>query len=249
MADHTTPGAVILIPARLASERFPRKVLASETGKPLIQHVYEAASRAASAARVVIATDADEVHEAVRAFGGESVMTDAAHPNGTSRLAQAATLLDLPDESIVVNVQGDEPEIEPAVIDAAVAALGDAPMSTVGSPFAADEDPANPNIVKVVAGQDGRALYFSRALVPHDRDNTGHAAATPTKHVGLYVYRRDFLQTYSTLPPTPLEQTEKLEQLRVLEHGYRINVAICQTRHHGIDTPEQYAAFVERTRD
>jgi 3-deoxy-manno-octulosonate cytidylyltransferase (CMP-KDO synthetase) len=241
-------SAIAIIPARLGSTRFPRKVLANATGKTLIQHVWEAAKRAKSLGRVVIATDADEVRDAVRAFGGESVMTRPDHPNGTSRLAQAAHDLGLSDSAIVVNVQGDEPELEPGAIDAAVAALESsaAEVATIASPFAPGEDPANPNLVKVVTAANGNALYFSRSLVPHPR--SGGLALGPRRHVGLYVYRVGFLKSYATLPPTPLEQTEMLEQLRVLEHGHRIAVAefVCSTA--GIDTPEQYHAFVERYR-
>lgn len=277
--------ATILIPARLGSTRFPAKVLADKTGKPLVQHVYEAAKRSACATRVVVATDSDRVMAAVRNFGGEAVMTRADHPNGTSRLAEAAALLGLAPDSVVVNVQGDEPELEPAVIDAAVHSLVSSgePMATVASPFAfpttPDNDPANPNIVKVVLSVKGTALYFSRALIPFDRDDKRGPATTqsldrsvapslasslaatlvpspattvpssvsaPLRHVGLYVYRRAFLDTYLALPSTPLERSEQLEQLRVLEHGYQIAVAIVESAQAGIDTVEQYEAFVKR---
>ena len=149
---------------------------------------------------------------------------------------------------IILNVQGDEPEIEPRVIDELVAGLQadpQAPMATLASDFAADEDPANPNIVKLVIthGPHPRALYFSRSLIPFDRDRRG---IKPLKHPGLYAYRRDFLLHYVTLPPTPLEQAEQLEQLRALEHGFPIAVVRTTVRHHGIDTPEQYEEFVRR---
>ena len=149
----------------------------------------------------------------------------------------------------MVNVQGDEPEVDPHVIDAAVAKLIDsnAEVATVASPFQPGEDPANPNIVKAVVGSTGLALYFSRSRIPFHREG-GSAESAPLKHVGLYVYRAGFLKTYAALPSTPLERTEVLEQLRVLEHGYRIAVAICDVSSTGIDTPEQYAAFVERMR-
>lgn len=237
-----------IIPARLASSRFPNKVLAAETGKPLIQHVWESTRRARSLSRVVIAVDDERVLAAARAFGAEAVMTDVAHPNGSSRLAQAARLLNLAPDALVVNVQGDEPEIEAGVVDAAVeiARSSGADVATIASPFAAGEDPTNPNIVKVVVGRNARALYFSRSLIPHPRE--GGIRAAPLKHVGLYVYRAAFLATYVTLPATPLEQTEMLEQLRVLEHGHSIAVAVRDVRAQGIDTPEQYAAFVARHR-
>lgn len=245
-------GAIAIIPARLGSTRFPGKVLAAETGKPMVQHVAEAAEKAASISRVVVACDEERIAEALKPFGTEIVMTRRDHPNGTSRLHEAADKLGLAPDAIVVNVQGDEPEIEPSVIDAAVSALvgSGEPVATVGSPFAAGEDPANPNIVKVVCrpGADGvaRALLFSRARVPFVRDPGEPGAVEPLKHVGLYVYRAGFLGEYVGWPETPLERTEKLEQLRVLEHGLGIAVAVLLTSHHGIDTPEQYAQFVAR---
>ena len=243
--------AIAILPARLGSTRFPRKVLASRTGKPLIQHVWEQTRRAASLSRVVVATDEREVHDIVLGFGGESVLTSPSHPNGSSRLAEAASILGVPPEALVVNVQGDEPEMDPAVIDAAVALArtSGAEVSTVASPLAPHEAFDNPNIVKVVMRADGMALYFSRAKVPFPRE--GGAAGTPEaapvlKHIGLYVYRAAFLRTYVTLPPTPLERTEMLEQLRVLEHGYRIAVAVQRCDLVGVDSPEQYEAFVKR---
>lgn len=236
--------AIAIIPARYASQRFPGKVLADRTGKPLIRHVYEQVRRAGRVGRVIVATDDRRVLEAVEAFGGEAVMSRGEHPNGTSRIAEVAAGLDAP---VIVNVQADEPEIEPTLIDAAIRCLDehrDCPVATLASPFAGDEDPADPNIVKVVVDAAGRALYFSRALIPYDRD--GDASSRPLKHVGMYVYRREFLPAFARLAPTPLERTEQLEQLRVLEHGHRIAVEIVDARHHGIDTPEQYEAFVRR---
>lgn len=247
-----TPTAIAIIPARLASTRLPRKVLLDRTGKPLIEHVVEQARQAERVRRVIVATDDAEVAGAVRAFGGEVVFTRSDHPNGTSRLAEVVAGLPADEfepacRDIVVNVQGDEPEIEPAVIDALIAGFAadpDAPMATLASPFADDEDPANPSIVKLITNQRGRAMYFSRSLIPFDRDKTGDV--TPLKHPGLYAYSRDFLLRYVELLPTPLEQAEKLEQLRALEHGYAITVVPVETSHHGIDTPEQYESFVAR---
>ena len=242
--------ATIIIPARLGSTRFPGKVLADRTGRPMIRHVYEAAARARSAGRVVVATDEKRVADAVAGFGGEAVMTSRDHPNGTSRLAEAARTLELPADSIVVNVQGDEPELEPELVDASVQVLLSKPwpVATVALPFQPDENAADPNLVKVVLRENGSALYFSRALIPHRRDAAG-AAATPMKHVGLYAYRRHFLDTYLSLRPTDLERSEQLEQLRVLGHGYDIGVAVGSGRSFGgIDTPEQYEAFVARWR-
>jgi 3-deoxy-manno-octulosonate cytidylyltransferase (CMP-KDO synthetase) len=233
------------------SSRFPGKVLACRTGKPLIQHVYERASQATLIKRIIVAADDERIVDAVKAFGGEAVMTRRDHPNGTTRIAEAAANLDAP---IIVNVQGDEPEIEPALIDRAIQALIDHPdcvISTLASPFAPDENPENPNIVKVVVDQHDRAMYFSRSLIPFVRDANDDRAkksGASLKHVGLYVYRREFLNVYASLSSTPLEQAEKLEQLRVLEHGHRIAVAIGEAHFHGIDTPEQYDAFVQRSK-
>jgi 3-deoxy-manno-octulosonate cytidylyltransferase (CMP-KDO synthetase) len=245
-------GAVAVIPARLGSTRFPGKVLADQTGRPLIQHVFEAVRGATALSRVVIATDDQRVMNAAAEFGAEAVLTGTHHPNGTSRIAEAAEKLGLTADQIVVNVQGDEPELDPRAIDAAVAALiagepdAGAVVGTVASPMDATDDPADPNIVKVVLDQRGCALYFSRSPVPFDRDRT--RAVTYLRHIGMYVYRRRFLDEYVRLSPTPLEQAEQLEQLRVLEHGHRIAVAQHSTRHVGIDTPDQYAAFVARWR-
>lgn len=251
----STAGAVprervtAIIPARMGSTRFPGKVLASKTGRPLIQHVYEAASRACCVGQVVVATDDRRVMEAVAGFGGRAVLTRADHASGTSRLAEAAGLLGLGADQIVVNVQGDEPELEPGFIDAAVAALvgSGAPMATIAVPFGAGEDAGNPNLVKVVRALDGTALYFSRSVIPYVRDPG--AWSPPLCHVGLYVYRRAFLDVYTSLAATELERVESLEQLRVLAHGHRVAVAVMDERGFGgIDTAEQYEAFVERWR-
>lgn len=242
------PSIVAIIPARLASTRLPNKVLLDRTGKPLIRHVYEATKKARVLSRVVVAADHPSIRDAVLGFGGECVMTRVDHPNGTSRLAEAARKLRLADHDIVVNVQGDEPEMEKSFIAAAVGALRktDAEAATVALPFAAGEDPANPNIVKVVTAKSGRALYFSRSLIPFVRD-LQTKADPPLRHVGLYVYRVGFLKRYVKLAPAPLEKAESLEQLRVLWHGHAMAVAVCSGRAPaGIDTPEQYDAFVER---
>jgi 3-deoxy-manno-octulosonate cytidylyltransferase (CMP-KDO synthetase) len=234
---------IAVIPARLGSTRLPRKLLADQTGKPLIQYVVDRALQARRIDRVIVAADHPDFQDAVR--GADVVLTSPDHPNGTSRIAEVAASLDAP---IIVNVQGDEPEIDPAVIDQLVEGLiadPDAPMATLASDFADDENPADPNIVKLIVDQRGRAIYFSRSVIPFDRDGIGHR---PLKHPGLYAYRREFLLTYVTLPATPLEQTEKLEQLRAIEHGYRIAVIKTTVRHHGIDTAEQYADFVRRIR-
>ena len=248
------PRTVGVIPARLASSRFPEKVLAAETGKPLIVHVLEQARKARSLDDIVVAADHPRIVAAVEAAGGKAVLTREDHPNGTSRLAEVAQKV---AAEVFVNVQGDEPEIEPEVIDAAVELLHASPwadVATVATPFAADEDPNNPNLVKVVCGEGGRALYFSRAPIPFHRDAArmaqtgGRPRATPLRHVGLYVYRTSFLPTFVSWPPSALEETESLEQLRVLEHGHGIAVAIRTVTSQGIDTPEQYAEFVRRDR-
>lgn len=240
------PRATAIIPARLGSERFPQKVLASDTGTPLIVHVCESAARASRVERVIVAAGEPEIVDAVTCAGFEAVLTRADHQTGTSRVAEVAETLDASDESIVVNVQGDEPEIEPGVIDAAIRAIStsDAPVATIATPFDASDEIANPNIVKAVVDRSGHALLFSRSVIPFDRDGT--AGVQRLRHVGLYVYRRWFLSKIAELAPTPLEQAERLEQLRFLEHGYRIAVAIEEANGVGIDTPEQYAAFVKR---
>jgi 3-deoxy-manno-octulosonate cytidylyltransferase (CMP-KDO synthetase) len=255
----STAPAIAVIPARYGSSRFPGKPLADKTGKPLIQHVVERVRLAKRISRVILATDDQRIFDAAQQFGCEAVMTRSDHPNGTSRIAEVVEGLTQPSGSdgegqVIVNVQGDEPQIEPSVIDELVDGLlaepadGGAPMATLASTFAHDEDPHDPNIVKlVVARIDGRlrAMYFSRSLIPYDRGHApAGAVAKPLKHPGLYAYRRDFLLRYVQLAPTPLEQTEQLEQLRALEHGYAIAVVMADVRHHGIDTPEQYEAFV-----
>lgn len=242
-------ATVAIIPARLASSRLPRKVLLSETGKPLIAHVVESARRSTALNRVVVAADDQEISDALRPYDVEVVLTDPDHPNGTSRLAQAAALLGLADDDIIVNVQGDEPELDPALIDAAVDALtrSGEPMGTLVSPMQPGDDPADPNLVKAVlrTHEDGvrRAVYFSRAPVPFDRDGDG---VDRYKHAGLYVYRRAFLTRFAAWPESSLERAERLEQLRAVEAGVAISVAIRPFVHKGIDTPEDYRAFVAR---
>lgn len=236
---------VAVIPARMASTRFPGKPLANLTGRPMIQHVVERARLCVCLDDVVVATDDDRIADAVRAFGCAVVMTSPDHPNGTSRIAEATRNI---DADLIVNIQGDEPEVEPMLVDAAVEALlGDpaASVSTAASPFLPNEDPTDRRLVKVVVGISGRALYFSRSLIPCNRDARPDGVA-PLRHVGLYVYRRDFLAHYARLPESPLERTEMLEQLRILEHGHHIAVAVGESRSQGIDTPEQYESWARR---
>lgn len=245
-------NAVAIIPARYASTRLPGKPLLRETGKCLIQHVCEQVGRAGSISGVIVATDDERIAAAVRSFGGRAALTRADHVSGTDRVAEVAADL---DAELIVNVQGDEPEIEPTAIDRLVGLFDEQPqvrMATLACPFAADADPTNPNAVKVVVDRRGWALYFSRALIPYPRD---HAARSERGggpgwylHLGIYAYRREFLLQLAKMPPTPLEQCEKLEQLRVLENGVGIAVGIVDQAAIGIDTPEDYAAFVRRAR-
>jgi len=240
----TAMQAVGVIPARFAASRFPGKPLATIAGRPMIQHVFEGARQAASLRDVLVATDDERVAEACRGFGAPVVMTSPDHPTGSDRLAEVAADL---DAEIIVNVQGDEPLIEGFVIDAAVAALRDSPESPM-STVVHLADPAirdDPNVVKVVMDRNGRALYFSRAGIPHPR--AGGKPARVWQHVGLYAYRRDFLLRYVELPPTEAEGAEALEQLRVLEHGYRICCACIEGWHSvGVDTPEDIARVEAR---
>ncbi|MEE2681585.1 MAG: 3-deoxy-manno-octulosonate cytidylyltransferase [Planctomycetota bacterium] len=236
------PASVVaVIPARMASTRFPGKPLACETGRPMIQHVCERAARATLVDRVLVATDDQRIIDAVRAFGGEAILTRSDHPNGTSRIAEVAGGLDC---AIVVNVQGDEPMIDPDTIDLAVRALlesEEVPMSTVACAFGPEEDPGDPNLVKVVHDATGRAVDFSRSPLAE----AGSDGNSPLlRHVGLYAYRREFLPVFAGLASTEREVAERLEQLRALDHGHPIAVTPCPRAHHGIDTPEQYARFV-----
>lgn len=243
--------ATVVIPARYASTRFPAKILACATGRPLVQHVVDQARKCRSVRDVVVATDDRRIAEALAPFGTTTVMTSPSHPSGTDRIAEVARTL---NDDVVVNVQGDEPEIEPEIIDGLVTLLREHPgadMATAATPFPAGADVTNPNLVKVALGLDGRALYFSRSVVPHWRDaaaagTTGEGRPTYYLHLGIYAYRREFLLRYAAWAPTPLEQTEKLEQLRVLEHGGQIRVLTVRRATHGIDTPEQYQEFVQR---
>jgi len=241
-------AAIAVIPARFSPTRFPGKIVANATGKPLVQHVVERARKAKRLRDVIVATDDQRIVDALRPFETRCVLTSPTHVSGTDRIAEVARTL---SDSIVVNVQGDEPEIDPETIDSLVDRLeksGDE-MATAATPFADDADPADPNLVKVVVSLDGNALYFSRSMIPHLRDATNAAGPTYYLHQGIYAYRREFLLQLASWRPTPLEQIEKLEQLRVLEHGRSIGVIITRRAVHGIDTPEQYAEFVERYRN
>jgi 3-deoxy-manno-octulosonate cytidylyltransferase (CMP-KDO synthetase) len=240
---------ICVIPARYGSKRFPGKPLASETGKPLIQHVYEAAARARRIDAVVVATDDERIRAAVEAFGGRAVMTRPEHPCGTDRVAEAAEAF--PEAQIVINLQGDEPELDPALLDRLVETMQADPSieaATVAGPLEPAEM-GDPSAVKVVLARTGDALYFSRAPVPWARDGPSERRAPLLKHFGIYAYRRAALGDYAAMPQAPLERTEKLEQLRWLENGRRMRVLVTDRRPAGIDTPESYAAFVRRVRE
>jgi len=287
---------VVCIPARYASTRFPGKILAKETGKYLVQHTCEQARKAKLPEKVIIAADDEKIVSAAAEFGAECVLTSREHQSGTDRIAEAVADLDV---DIVINVQGDEPEIDPDHIDYLATLLvqnPDYPMATLATPLHEARHVADPNVVKAIvgpvgwglphrnheAGVDGgasptlpaaekpgqvprsagapahnaaparpyegrRAIYFSRCPIPYDRDHAGIGPPQQyLRHLGIYAYRKDFLATITTLPQTPLEKLEKLEQLRALENGYPILVGQIDHPCEGIDTPEQYAAFVER---
>jgi len=297
MSDLNTPDAkvaaattrpltsYVVIPARLASTRLPRKLLLTETGQTLLQHTYEAACRARKPAGVCIAADHEEIAAAARAFGARVIMTSPACASGTDRLAEVAPQLNGID--LIVNVQGDEPELAGETIDAAIGLLEantTAPMATLGTPIRDRAKLLDPACVKVIFRSaecgmrnaegrrktddsslrtpysslptsellrtSGTALYFSRAAIPHAREWRDDLLTSEPpsfyQHLGLYVYRREFLPLYASLPRTPLERLENLEQLRVLEHGYEIAIGIVEEPSIGIDTPEDYRAFVER---
>ncbi len=230
-----------VIPARYQSSRFPGKPLADINGSPMIQWVYDRAMQTQSLDEVIVATDNPQIRDAVQAFGGRVTMTSAAHRSGTDRVAEVAESL---DAELIVNIQGDEPLIDPAAIDAAVRPLAHYPdreMATLACPIADEEAVNNPNMVKVVFASDGRALYFSRAPIPFHRRRPGDSGSGEDgfwQHIGLYVYRRDFLLKFAAYEPTRLEKTESLEQLRALEHGHNIHVEQTDYRSVAVDTPE-----------
>lgn len=282
-------SVLAVIPARYASTRFPGKPLAADTGKYLIQHVCELVANAKRIDACIVATDDERIAEAVRSFGGRVEMTSADHPSGTDRIAEVAERLGGADDDIIVNVQGDEPEIEPGYLDRLVERLENSgsplkegtgaascadldvgapfsrgaspllqqaasPCATLACPFAPPADPRDPNCVKVVLDQSKRALYFSRSLIPYRIDDAGPpepAAMTHGRwllHLGVYAYRRTFLLQLAGWRPSALERAEKLEQLRVLEHGQTMAVEVVEQACAGIDTPQDYEEFVKRYR-
>ncbi len=240
----------ILIPARYASSRLPGKPLLRDTGKYLIQHVYEQACRS-KAHDVIVATDDARIFQAVQSFGGRAAMTRADHPSGTDRVAEVAQKLNV---DVIVNLQGDEPLIDPATLDLLPELLKQdraADVATLAVPITSVEQWRDPNCVKVVRDNCGRALYFSRSPIPFVRDGQPDFAIHPSlflQHLGLYAYRHSFLLKLATLPPEPLEELEKLEQLRILAIGRCIHVGVVSHAGRGVDTPADYQHFVESYR-
>ena len=258
---------IIIIPARLASSRLPRKLLLAETGKSILQHTYEQASLSQLADEVVVACDHLEIEAEVKRFGGQVMMTRPDHVCGTDRVAEAAGHF---DANLIVNVQGDEPEIDPAAVDLLIGLLQNnpnVPVATLAAPIRKREDLDNPACVKVVFDASGRALYFSRSPIPYPRNwdaglldgssellaGAGQGAgvnqpilAAFWQHIGLYGYRREFLMNISSMPATTIEKIESLEQLRFLHAGHAMLVGKVEHSAAGIDTPEDYSAFVSR---
>ncbi len=261
-----------VIPARYSSTRLAGKVLAKDTGKFLIQHTYEQACKATLPQGVIIAADDEKIIAAAQSFGAECILTSTEHQSGTDRIAEAVKKLadsvqrtagreTLNADDIIVNIQADEPEIDPAYIDKVAQLLvdnPDYPMATLAAPIENAADVTNPNIVKVVVAWNnktfsrhrndaGRAIYFSRSSIPYDRQKAGIGdLKNYLRHLGIYAYRKDILLKITTLPQSPLEKIEKLEQLRAIENGYGILVGKVEHTCDGIDTPEQYAEFVKR---
>jgi len=249
--DVARERVVVIIPARYAAQRLPGKPLLTIGGRPMILHVYERARCVPHVARVLVATDDERIAAVVQQAGGEAVLTSPHHRSGTERVAEAAMHL---EAEIVVNVQGDEPLLEPTVIAAALEPVLTNPhilMATTSEPMESAEEVLNPNVVKVVTDHEGFALYFSRQPIPFPREAVRRAGsleaalrAEPSllglyrRHTGLYVYRRELLRQLAAWPPTPLEEAEQLEQLRALEHGVRIKVVPVAERSIGVDTPE-----------
>lgn len=235
--------AIVIIPSRFASTRFPGKPLCPLFGKPIIQHVYERAREARLIQGTFVATDDSRIFDAVESFGGKAVMTSPEHRSGTDRIAEAVIKLDeegfrLGSGDVVVNVQGDEPMIHPSMVDAVVELMDDPRVSigTLSKRIEHEEDAADPNVVKIVANGEGFALYFSRAPIPYHRDGDNRPRQF-YKHIGIYAYRKEALLAFSKLLPTGLESIEKLEQLRALEHGFKIKVKETPFDTIGVDTP------------
>ncbi|MBZ5486705.1 3-deoxy-manno-octulosonate cytidylyltransferase [Halomonas aquamarina] len=240
------PGFIAIVPARFGSSRLPGKPLLDIAGEPMVVHVWRRACQS-QAARVVVATDDARIRDALLPYGAEVVMTRAEHPSGTDRLAEVAQLLELPDDELIVNVQGDEPLIPPALIDQVALRLAEdegASIATLAEPISDVETLFNPNVVKVVRSFQGRALYFSRAPIPWDREQFAQTPALLEtdawlRHIGIYAYRASFLSAYRDWSASTLEQLEQLEQLRALQHGHQIQVALaCEVNPAGVDTQQ-----------
>ena len=228
--------SICVIPARYASTRLPGKPLKLIAGVPMICRVFDRASKAKFIDKAIVATDDERIFKAVKEYGGEVMMTRADHPTGTDRLAEVAAAFD--DIDVIVNVQGDEPLIEPSLIDNLIALFkddSDLQMATVSTELSDEDEIKNPNNVKVISDLNGYALYFSRSVIPYPR-NSGKSKVY--KHIGIYAYRRDFLLQYARMTPTPLEKSESLEQLRALENGYKIKVLRSDNQFIGVDTKE-----------
>jgi 3-deoxy-manno-octulosonate cytidylyltransferase (CMP-KDO synthetase) len=242
MTESRPPRVVAIIPARYGSQRLPAKPLADICGKPMVQWVYERTAKAMLVNAVLVATDDERIASVVRGFGGHAVITPESLQTGTDRIAYVAR--SLPDANIVVNVQGDEPLIEPAMIDEAVEPLihdSSINVGTLVKRIESDSDLSTPGIVKVVVDREGNGMYFSRSAIPFGRDlqqNEWLSHHTYYKHIGLYVFRREFLNTFAEMAETPLEQTEKLEQLRILENGYKIRCTVTSFDSVPVDTQE-----------
>ncbi|MGE4553628.1 MAG: 3-deoxy-manno-octulosonate cytidylyltransferase [Desulfovibrionaceae bacterium] len=244
MKRHVTYG---VIPARYGSSRFPGKPLADILGKPMFWHVYRRAAQCAGLDQLILATDDARILDAARALDVPALMTRADHASGTDRVLEAARAMGAGPEAVVVNIQGDEPALDPGMLDELLAPFADPTVRT--ATLAAPLDPAeaqSPDRVKVALAKDGRALYFSRAPIPYDRDGTG---AGFLLHLGLYAFRMEALERFAALPPSPLEQRERLEQLRLLENGIPMHVRVTTRRCHGVDRPEDLAAITEILRE
>ncbi|MEW6116459.1 MAG: 3-deoxy-manno-octulosonate cytidylyltransferase [Nitrospirota bacterium] len=233
--------AIVIIPSRYASTRLPGKPLCPLLGKPMIQHVYERVRKAKRVQEVFVATDDRRIYDTVEGFGGTAVMTSEDHQSGTDRIAEAVTKKGIPGDAVIVNVQGDEPLIMPDMVDDVIGVMEDgrASMGTLARRIDHAEEIDDPNVVKVVFNDRGYALYFSRSPIPYHRDgNASHSTHCYFKHIGIYAYRRDVLMEFAKLPPSRLEQIEKLEQLRALEYGFTIKVKETVFETIGVDTPK-----------
>mgnify|MGYP002623920678 CR=1 FL=1 len=247
LTTNHSPLATVVIPARMASTRLPGKMLLRDTGRSLLEHTHAAAQLAQLPTNVVVATDHPAIAAEVDRFGGQVLMTSADCASGTDRVAEVARTL--PEVDIFINLQGDEPKIDPAAIDTVMQLLLDDPsaeMATLATPIYDHSQFHDPACVKVVMDDAGRALYFSRSPIPCHREPPADGAALGHLHLGLYAYRRDFLLRLAATPPAPLELAEKLEQLRVLQLGAAICVGLVNHAAVGVDTPADYSAFVQR---